>query len=165
MFGRKSWSAADNTYRYSCNTNLPDFTFGIRNGTFIIPSTYMPYQRDQAGTTCISIITGDNSTDSNHEYTFGTWWSQLGVLILDYGNSQVGVMNKSSPLPIFLPLFSQGFAIECSPMIIITFSFRSSETNFAALLLCISSVLPYSSLLIPMHCNKLLFKLGEEFFC
>lgn len=96
-----AWSAADNTYRYSCNANLPDFTFSIGNGTFIIPGTYMPYQRDQAGTTCISIITGDNSTDSNHEYTFGTWWSQLGVLILDYGNSQVGFMNKSSPLPIF----------------------------------------------------------------
>lgn len=96
-----TWSAADNTYRYPCNATLPDFTFGIGNGTFTIPGTYMPYQRDQAGTTCISIITGDNSTDSNHVYTFGTWWSQLGVLILDYGNSQVGFMNKSSHLPIF----------------------------------------------------------------
>ncbi|OKL55227.1 hypothetical protein UA08_09504 [Talaromyces atroroseus] len=96
-----TWSPADNTYRYPCNATLPDFTFGIGNGTFTIPSTYMPYQRDQAGTTCISIITGDNSTDPGHEYTFGSWWAQLGVLILDYEHTQVGFMNKSTPLPTF----------------------------------------------------------------
>ncbi|EED23136.1 hypothetical protein TSTA_065890 [Talaromyces stipitatus ATCC 10500] len=96
-----TWSAFDNTYRYPYNATLPDFTFGIGNGTFTIPGTYMPYQRDQAGTTCISIITGDNSTDSSHEYIFGAWWAQLGVLILDYEHSQVGFMNKSTPLPKF----------------------------------------------------------------
>lgn len=96
-----TWSAFDNTYRYPCNVALPDFTFGIGNGTFTIPGTYMPYQRDQAGTTCISIITGDNSTDPSHEYIFGSWWAQLGVLILDYEHSQVGFMNKSAPLPEF----------------------------------------------------------------
>lgn len=61
----------------------------------------MPYQRDPTSTTCISIITGDNSPDSRHEYTFGSWWAQLGVLILDYEHSQVGFMNKSTPLPEF----------------------------------------------------------------
>jgi hypothetical protein len=61
----------------------------------------MPYQRDPTSTTCISIITGDNSTDPSHEYTFGSWWAQLGVLILDYEHSQVGFMNKSTPLPKF----------------------------------------------------------------
>jgi hypothetical protein len=96
-----TWSAADNTYRYPCNATLPDFTFGLGNGTFTIPGTYMPYQRDITGTTCITIVTGDNSTDPSHEYTFGSWWSQLGLLILDYENSLVGFMNKSSPLPIF----------------------------------------------------------------
>ncbi|KAE8553632.1 hypothetical protein EYB25_005014 [Talaromyces marneffei] len=96
-----TWSAFDNTYRYPCNTSLPDFTFGMGNGTFTIPGTYMPYQRDPTSTTCISIITGDNSTDPSHEYTFGSWWAQLGVLILDYEHSQVGFMNKSTPLPEF----------------------------------------------------------------
>jgi Eukaryotic aspartyl protease len=96
-----TWSAFDNTYRYPCNASLPDFTFVIGNGTFTIPGTYMPYQRDLTSTTCISIITGDNSTDSSHEYTFGSWWVQLGVLILDYEHSQVGFMNKSTPLPKF----------------------------------------------------------------
>jgi hypothetical protein len=96
-----TWSAADNTYRYPCNATLPDFTFGFGNGTFTIPGTYMPYQRDDTSTTCITIVTADNSTDSSHEYTFGTGWLQLGVLVLDYENSQVGFMNKSSPLPIF----------------------------------------------------------------
>ncbi|EED20960.1 penicillopepsin, putative [Talaromyces stipitatus ATCC 10500] len=96
-----TWSAFDNTYRYPCNASLPDFIFSIGNGTFTIPGTYMPYQRDPTSTTCISIITGDNSTDSSHEYTFGSWWAQLGVLILDYEHSQVGFMNKSTPLPKF----------------------------------------------------------------
>jgi hypothetical protein len=96
-----TWSAADNTYRYPCNATLPDFTFGLGSGTFTIPGTYMPYQRDSTSTTCITILTGDNSTGSGHESTFGSWWAQLGVLILDYENSRVGFMNKSSPLPIF----------------------------------------------------------------
>ncbi|KUL81409.1 hypothetical protein ZTR_10081 [Talaromyces verruculosus] len=96
-----TWSAFDNTYRYPCNATLPDFTFGIGNGTFTIPGTYMPYQRDPTSTTCISIITGNNSTEPSHEYTFGSWWAQLGVLILDYEHSQVGFMNKSTPLPKF----------------------------------------------------------------
>jgi hypothetical protein len=94
-----TWSAFDNTYRYPCNATLPDFTFGIGNGTFTIPGTYMPYQRDPTSTTCISIITGDSSTEPSLEYTFGSWWAQLGVLILDYEHSQVGFMNKSTPLP------------------------------------------------------------------
>ncbi|EED22539.1 endothiapepsin precursor, putative [Talaromyces stipitatus ATCC 10500] len=96
-----TWSAAKNTYRYPCNATLPDFTFGFGNGTFTIPGAYLPYQRDQTGTTCVTIITGDNSTDSDYEYSFGSWWSQLGVLILDYEHSQVGFMNKSTPLPAF----------------------------------------------------------------
>ncbi|KAF3404142.1 hypothetical protein DPV78_003412 [Talaromyces pinophilus] len=96
-----TWSAFDNTYRYPCNASLPDFTFGIGNGTFTIPGAYMPYQRNPTSTTCISIITGDNSTDSSHEYTFGSWWAQLGVIILDYEHGQVGFMNKSTPLPKF----------------------------------------------------------------
>ena len=96
-----TWSPADSTYRYPCNATLPDFTFGIGNGTFTIPGTYMPYRRSPSGTTCISVITGDSSTDSSHEYTFGSWWAQLGVLILDYEHGQVGFMNKSTPLPTF----------------------------------------------------------------
>jgi hypothetical protein len=89
-----TWSVADNTYRYPCNATLPDFTFGLGNGTFTIPGTYMPYQRDVTSTTCITIVTGDNSTDSSHEYTFGLGWSQLGVLALDYENYRVGFMNS-----------------------------------------------------------------------
>ncbi|EEA23690.1 podosporapepsin precursor, putative [Talaromyces marneffei ATCC 18224] len=96
-----TWSVADNTYRYPCNVTLPDFTFGLGNGTFTIPGSYMLYQRDVTSTTCITIVTGDNSTDSSHEYSFGLGWSQLGVLVLDYENYQVGFMNKSSSLPIF----------------------------------------------------------------
>jgi hypothetical protein len=96
-----TWSVADNTYRYPCNATLPDFTFGFGKGTFTIPGTYMPYQRDNTSTTCITIVTGDNSTDSSHEYTFGSWWAQLGVLILDYEHNQVGFMNKSTSLPKF----------------------------------------------------------------
>lgn len=96
-----TWSASDNTYRYPCEETLPNFTFILGNGTFTIPGTYMPYQRDNTSTTCISIVTGDNSTDWNHEYTFGIWWAQLGVLILDYEHSQVGFMKKSTPLPTF----------------------------------------------------------------
>ncbi|KUL81405.1 hypothetical protein ZTR_10264 [Talaromyces verruculosus] len=76
-----TWSALDNTYRYPCNASLPNFTFGIGNGTFTIP--------------------GDNSTDLGHQYTFGLWWAQVGVLILDYEHSRVGFMNKSTPLPKF----------------------------------------------------------------
>lgn len=96
-----TWSAIDNTYRYPCTTKLPDFTFGLGNGTFVIPGTYMPYQRDQTNTTCIPIVTGDNSTDWDHEYIFGFQWIQVGILILDYEYGQVGFMNKSTPLPAF----------------------------------------------------------------
>jgi hypothetical protein len=82
-------------------SDLPDFTFGIGNGTFAIPGTYMLYQREVTSTTCITIVTGDNFTHSSHEYTFSLGWSQLGMLVLDYENYQAGFMNKSSPLPIF----------------------------------------------------------------
>jgi hypothetical protein len=68
---------------------------------FIILGSYMLYQRDVTSTICIMIVIGANSTDSSHEYLFGLGWSQLGVLVLDYENYQVGFMNKSSSLPIF----------------------------------------------------------------
>lgn len=97
-----TWSAVDLTYRYPCNATLPDFVFSIGNGTFTIPGTYLPYQKDETNTTCISIITGDNSTDSSlYGYSFGSWWAELGVLILDYENHRVGFANKSTPLPAF----------------------------------------------------------------
>ncbi|KAH8691829.1 putative endothiapepsin precursor, partial [Talaromyces proteolyticus] len=103
-----TWSSYDNTYRYPCNSVLPDFVFGLGNGTFTIPGVYMPYQRDSSGETCVTLLTGDNSTDPKHLYSFGTWWSQLGVLILDYQNAQVGFANKKNPLPIFsLPLLEE----------------------------------------------------------
>jgi hypothetical protein len=96
------WSPADQTYRYSCNETLPDFVFSIGNGTFTIPGTYLPYKKNQGNTTCITIITGDNSTESTiFGYPFGSWWAELGVLILDYENSRVGFANKSTPLPSF----------------------------------------------------------------
>ncbi|EED22723.1 endothiapepsin precursor, putative [Talaromyces stipitatus ATCC 10500] len=41
-----TWSSNDQTYRYPCNITLPDVTFGFGNGTFRIPGSYLPYQRD-----------------------------------------------------------------------------------------------------------------------
>lgn len=101
--GGATWSPDDLTYRYPCNTTLPDFKFALGNGTFTIPGSYLPYQRDPSGRTCITLATGDNSTESGHEYSFGMWWSQLGVLILDYENGKVGFANKAMPLPTFAP--------------------------------------------------------------
>ncbi|CRG92898.1 Penicillopepsin [Talaromyces islandicus] len=98
-----AWSPNDVTYRYPCNTTLPDFQFALGNGTFTIPGSYLPYQRDESGTTCITLVTGDNSTESDHEYSFGMWWSQIGVLIFDYENGKVGFANKTMPLPVFAP--------------------------------------------------------------
>uniref|UniRef100_A0A093VGA3 Podosporapepsin n=1 Tax=Talaromyces marneffei PM1 TaxID=1077442 RepID=A0A093VGA3_TALMA len=93
-----TWSAFDKTYRYPCNITLPDFVFAVGNGTFRVPGSYLPYQRDLSGN-CISIITGTNSTSA--DYTFGSWWVQLGFLVLDFENSRVGFANKSTPLPSY----------------------------------------------------------------
>ncbi|EED22722.1 DNA-directed RNA polymerase II subunit RPB1, putative [Talaromyces stipitatus ATCC 10500] len=96
------WSPQDRTYRYPCNQTLPDFVFSIGNGTFTIPGTYLPYQKDKNGKNCITIITGDNSTRSAIlGYPFGAWWAELGVLVLDYENKRVGFANKLTPLPAF----------------------------------------------------------------
>jgi hypothetical protein len=64
---------------------------------FRVPGSYLPYQRDSSGRNCMSIITTNNSTDAS--YTFGLWWAQLGLLVLDYKNYQLGFANKSTSLP------------------------------------------------------------------
>lgn len=100
VFNATWWPVAQ-TYQYPCDTSLPDFEFGLGNGTFTIPGDYLPYEHDEAGTNCITLFRGDNSSSPNHEYTFGSRWVELGILILDYDSRQVGFMNKSSPLPAF----------------------------------------------------------------
>jgi hypothetical protein len=96
-----TWSPSDNTYRYPYNKTLPNVIYTLGNGTFTIPGSHMPYQRDKNSLTCIPIVTGDNSTEWDHEYAFGLWWTQLGLLILDYQNSRVGFAKKSTQLPAF----------------------------------------------------------------
>lgn len=105
-----TWSSADQTYRYSCNTTLPDVMFGFGNGTFRIPGSYLPYQRDANSRTCTTIITVPANSTDPFSYTFGLRWAQLGLLIVDYENTRIGFASKSTPLPSFpiasLPFFS-----------------------------------------------------------
>jgi hypothetical protein len=104
-----TWSSVDQTYRYPCNITLPDVIFGFGNGTFRIPGSYLPYQRDFGSKTCTTIITVPANSTDIFSYTFGLWWAQLGMLILDYENSRIGFASKSTPLPSFpiasLPVF------------------------------------------------------------
>ena len=91
-----SYSSSQGGYVFPCDTELPDFSFGVGESTIIVPGSYINYSPvDKANSSCYGGIQGDSSIGFA---IFGDIAIKSAFVVFDGENEQLGWAAKDLQL-------------------------------------------------------------------